>query len=168
MPDSPRLSEIGHVTLDGRAENVRQARLFVADSLGRDWPRLDDVLTLASEVASNAVRHTASGVGGQFEVTVAVCTAGSLVRVQVADQGGLSVPGPGAADGDDDQELLTGGRGLRIVDVLADRWGHEGDERGRVAWFEISAKPEIAAPEPARSGQAGACPGQPVRPAAGG
>lgn len=92
LPGSQPLIEIGRVALDGRAENVRQARRFVAHLLGGDWPRLDDVLTLASELASNAVRHTASGVGGQFEVAVAVCAAGNRVRVQVADQGGSFVP----------------------------------------------------------------------------
>jgi hypothetical protein len=24
--------------------------------------------------------------------------------------------------------------------VLADRWGHAGDELGRVVWFEVTAK----------------------------
>ena len=31
----------------------------------------------------------------------------------------------------------TGGRGLRIVDALAAKWGHAGDELGRVVWFEV-------------------------------
>jgi hypothetical protein len=37
--------------------------------------------------------------------------------------------------------VLTGGRGLRIVDMLAAKWGHAGDELGRVVWFEVTAKP---------------------------
>jgi hypothetical protein len=36
--------------------------------------------------------------------------------------------------------MLAGGRGLRIVEMLADRWGHAGDELGRVVWFEVTAK----------------------------
>jgi hypothetical protein len=32
--------------------------------------------------------------------------------------------------------------GLRIVDVLADQWGHAGDDQGRVIWFEVTAKHE--------------------------
>lgn len=59
---------------------------------------------------------------------------------------GSSVPRPREA-GDDDPGLLTGGRGLRIVDVLADRWGHDGNEQGRVVWFEVTAKHETAAAE---------------------
>lgn len=140
LPDSPQLTEIARATFPGRAENVQQGRRFIADVLGRHWPRLDDVLTLASELASNAVRHTASGDGGHFDITVAVCAVGSRVRIQVTDQGGSSVPRPGEIG--DDPVLFTGGRGLRIVEVLADRWGHDGDELGRVVWFEIAAKPE--------------------------
>lgn len=144
MPGNPYLVEVGRVTLAGRAENVRQARRFIADLLGRDWPRIDDVLTLASEITSNAVRHTASGEGGYFEVTVAVCAARSRVRIEVADQGGSSAPIPAAADDADDPRLPAGGRGLLIVDVLADQWGHDGDGQGRVVWFEIAAKHEAA------------------------
>jgi anti-sigma regulatory factor (Ser/Thr protein kinase) len=144
LPGSPqRLTEIGRVTLAGRAENVRPARRFVAGLLGRDWPRLDDVLVLASEVAANAIRHTASGQGGHFEVTVAMCAARSRVRVEVTDQGGSSVPRPADAAADDPDTPVSG-RGLMVVDVLADQWGHHGDERGRVVWFEVTAKPEPA------------------------
>jgi hypothetical protein len=42
----------------------------------------------------------------------------------------------------DPLDALTGGRGLRIVDTLADRWGHGGDELSRVVWFEVTGKPE--------------------------
>ena len=34
-------------------------------------------------------------------------------------------------------DALIGGRGLRIVDTLAAKWGHAGDELGRVVWFEV-------------------------------
>ena len=48
------------------------------------------MLVLVSEVASNAVKHTASGDGGAFEVAVSV--HGNSVRVEVGDQGGASEP----------------------------------------------------------------------------
>ncbi len=75
-------------------------------------PALDDVLVLVSEVASNAVKHTASGDGGAFEV--AVWVTGGSVRVEIGDQGGASEPR--LAD-DGPADALTGGRGLRIVDA---------------------------------------------------
>jgi serine/threonine-protein kinase RsbW len=94
------------------------------------------VLLLVSEIAANAVRHSASGDGGEFEVAVSV--AGDLVRVEVGDQGGASEPrltGESAAT-----DALTGGRGLQIVDALATKWGHAGDELGRVVWFEVQGR----------------------------
>ena len=33
--------------------------------------------------------------------------------------------------------MTAGGRGLRIVEALAARWGHAGDELGRMVWFEV-------------------------------
>jgi anti-sigma regulatory factor (Ser/Thr protein kinase) len=90
-----------------------------------------------SEVASNAVKHSASGDGGAFEVSVAV--SGESVRVEIGDQGSASEPR--LADDELPADVLTGGRGLRIVDMLAAKWGHAGDELGRVVWFEVTAKP---------------------------
>jgi len=125
----------------GEAAAVGAARQFVAGVLGRDWPGLDDVLLMVSEVASNAVRHTASGDGGGwFDVLVSL--TGQTARVEIADRGSSSEPSIPDDHGDrPGTAVLTGGRGLRIVDALADRWGHGGDELGRVVWFEITGKP---------------------------
>jgi len=121
----------------GLPGSVGLARRFLASVLGQDSPVLDDVLLLVSEVASNAVRHTASGNGGRFEVAVMLAVK-NRVRVEVGDQGGASEPRP--ADSGDGLAVVSGGRGLRIVEALADRWGCDGDELGRVVWFEIGAK----------------------------
>jgi len=129
------LIETARCTFAGNAAYVGQARRFITGLLGKQWPRLDDIVLLASEITSNAVRHTASGDGGSFDVTVSFFAAGDCVRVEVADQGSASEP---RMTGEDD----LGGRGLRIVEVLADRWGHAGDELGRVVWFEVTAKPD--------------------------
>src|ERR1039457_6351862 len=77
----------------GQAAHVGKARRFIAGVLGDGWPRLDDVLLLAGEVTSNAVRHTASGDGGRVDVTLAVFAAGGAVR------GGGGAPGEGAGGG---------------------------------------------------------------------
>jgi len=122
----------------GDAASVRQSREFVRGVLGESWPCLDDVLVMVSEIASNAVRHTASGDNSWFDVTVSV--TGRTARVAIADRGSSSEPRiPDSGGGFD---ALTGGRGLRIVDTLADRWGHGGDELGRVVWFEVTGKPD--------------------------
>jgi hypothetical protein len=55
------------------------------------------------------------------------------VRVEVADrnpaQPQLRVPDE------------TGGRGLRLVDELSDRWGVHGGRPGKTVWFEIQDGP---------------------------
>ena len=120
----------------GRAAEVSSAREFARGVLGPEWPCLDEVLVMVSEIASNAVRHTASAAdGGWFDLTVSVTDG--RVRVAIGDRGSSSVPR--VASGGESGELVPGGRGLRIVDALAERWGHAGDELGRVVWFEVSA-----------------------------
>lgn len=121
----------------GQSASVRQSREFVRGVLGEGWPGLDDVLVMVSEIASNAIRHTASGDDGWFDVTVSV--TGRTARVAVADRGSSSEPRIPDESGDPD--VPTGGRGLRIVDTLAARWGHGGDELGRVVWFEVTGGP---------------------------
>jgi len=136
MQPDPASAELVQTWFPGHASAVSQARRFVADVLGDGFPGRDDVLLLVSEIAANAVRHSASGDGGEFEVAVSV--AGGLVRVEVGDQGGACEPRLTGEDGAPD--TLTGGRGLRIVDALAAKWGHTGDELGRVVWFEVEGR----------------------------
>jgi hypothetical protein len=78
----------------------------------------------------------AAGRAGPHITETTTCSAaGSAVRIAIADGGGSSEPQ--IPDGGEEPDVLTGGRGLRIVDALADRWGHTGDELGRVVWFEV-------------------------------
>jgi serine/threonine-protein kinase RsbW len=139
-----RVALVAAAWFPGEPSSVGQARDFVRGVLGEDCLVLDDVLLMASEIAANAVRHTASGLdGGWFDLTVSVTR--KAVRVAVADRGGSStpgIPGNGGELGMPGAGLLTGGRGLRIVDALASGWGYGGDERGRVVWFEVTGKPD--------------------------
>lgn len=121
----------------GNPSEVCQAREFVRGVLGENCPVLDDVLLMVSEIASNAVRHTASArENGWFDLTV--CRADGTIRIAVGDQGSAS--GPQLADSGDGSESGTAGRGLRIVNTLSRRWGHAGDDKGRVVWFEMNAR----------------------------
>ncbi|HUY44805.1 MAG TPA: ATP-binding protein [Streptosporangiaceae bacterium] len=135
MSSNPAAALLVQSWFPGHASAVPQARRFVADVLGEGFPARDEVLLLVSEVAANAVRHSASGDGGEFEV--AVWVTGGMVRVEIGDQGGASEPR--LADDGVSADALTGGRGLRIVDALATKWGHAGDELGRVVWFEVES-----------------------------
>lgn len=137
MQPDPASAVLVQSWFPGHPSAISQARRFVADVLGDDFPDRDDVLLLVSEIASNAVKHSASGDDqGEFEVAISV--AGGVVRVEVGDQGGDSEPR--LTEQDSQAHTLTGGRGLRIVDALAAKWGHAGDELGRVVWFEMEGR----------------------------
>ncbi len=91
---------------------------------------LDEVVLLASELTTNAIMHTASGDGGTFDV--AIRRYESSVQVEVRDSGSDRVPVALPQD-----TLSEVGRGLGLVDLLADRWGHSQDANGRSVYFEL-------------------------------
>lgn len=94
-----------------------------------ECPARDDVLSVASELGSNAVAHTVSGQGGWFAVEVTWHP--HAVLVAVADGGG---PGEPRLIDDPNGEH---GRGLRMVEALSARTGFIGDARGRLVWAEV-------------------------------
>ena len=115
-------------TFSAAPAQVAQARHFLASLLGTSALRDDAVLCL-SEVATNAVRHSASRhPGGTFEVRATVVGGG--LRVEVSDAGG---PWPG-----EPEPGVEPGHGLAIVAALASRWGIDGDDGARTVWFEIA------------------------------
>lgn len=108
----------------GRAGQVAAVRADLRRLLG-DCPLVDDALICASELATNAVRHSASGQpGGRFTVR-ADLRPGCWVRIEVKDQGG---PWSGPAE---DTER---GHGLDIVRRIAADWGADGSCRSRALW----------------------------------
>jgi anti-sigma regulatory factor (Ser/Thr protein kinase) len=113
----------------GARHEVRNVRAFVREAV-EGYPVADDVVLLASEVAANAVVHTASGDGGTF--TVVVRRGGQAVRVEIHDGGSRASPVACAAEAH-----ASSGRGLALVESLAGRWGYLGDRDGRVVWFEV-------------------------------
>ena len=119
------------VTILALPEQVRVARAFVAGMLGPSHGSADVAMLLASELVTNSVRHSGSGVPGGL-VTVTVTTRGEDVRVEVTDCGGDGVPvllpAAGAAEGS---------RGLRLVEALARRWGYERGGGLAMTWFEL-------------------------------
>lgn len=120
------------VTVAGRPERVAVARAFAMAVLGRQHPAGETAVLLLSELVTNSVRHSASGLPGRT-VTVTVLSSSEITRVQVTDMGGTTVPAlrPGVSG------MADGGRGLRLVDALAARWGFEQDGGHTTTWFEI-------------------------------
>jgi anti-sigma regulatory factor (Ser/Thr protein kinase) len=86
---------------------------------------------LLSELVTNSVRHSGSGLPGQ-RVTVTVLSEGEVIRVEVTDRSGVTVPVLRPADSG-----AEGGRGLYLVDSLAARWGVERAGDRTTTWFEL-------------------------------
>ena len=114
---------------DGSPEEIRSVRNFVGQ-LVDGCPVANDVVLLSSELATNAVVHTASGTEGTFSVSV-IAESG-WVRVEVHDLGSATAPATGPS-----RQPGESGAGLSIVETIADRWGFHGGPRGRVVWFEM-------------------------------
>ncbi|GGL50610.1 hypothetical protein GCM10014719_59920 [Planomonospora parontospora subsp. antibiotica] len=120
----------------GSTASVREARRFVTAFLN-GWPIVEAAELIVSELATNAVRHSASGrFGGRFLVTIHV--GRDRLWLAVLDEGGPRTPE--VLDGQEDE----GGRGLLLVSTLADSWGVDGDEQGRTVWALLSTEPAAA------------------------
>ncbi len=111
------------------ADQVREARRFLAGVLDASPPPAD-ALTCLSELATNSVLHSNSRrPGGSFAVRASLRSG--VLRVEVEDEGG-PWESRDASDG-------HGGRGLAVVDGLSSNWSISGDGSGaRTVWFEIS------------------------------
>lgn len=93
------------------------------------------VALLVAELAGNAVRHGRVP-GRDFRLRLAL--DGRRVRIEVADASSARPPTAVRAPGDDD----VSGRGLVLVDVLADRWGVEPRPVvGKTVWAEVAIGP---------------------------
>jgi anti-sigma regulatory factor (Ser/Thr protein kinase) len=118
------------VPLPSRPESAATARRLAQVVILRHWglgPRLtEDAVLLVSELVGNAVRHTGARVFG-----LRMRRRRGWIRVEVRDPSrGLPCLMPV-------QELDISGRGLFLVDELADRWGVDLLPRGKTTWFEM-------------------------------
>ena len=110
------------------AETPAAARRFLRlelEKLAVPEPPLEAAVLLANELVSNAVLHA------RTVMELRLFTADDLVRVEVHD-GNTRRPTTAAAPID-----ATSGRGLLLVQAIADRWGVEGTRDGKVIWFEL-------------------------------
>ncbi|MFF7730529.1 ATP-binding protein [Streptomyces sp. NPDC008001] len=117
----------------GRARRWARSRL-ACSGIGVDEPLAETLILLISELVTNAVVHTGcpavlrmlfpggAGMPG---------ACGGTVRVEVADISARP-PRRRCAGGED-----TGGRGLELVDGLADRWGWQAEGSGKRIWCEV-------------------------------
>lgn len=122
----------GSLTIPGQTRNVAEARAFVASTLGPQHPCRDTAVLLCSELVTNAVVHTASGLPGGT-VTIVVLRLTGAVRVEVIDHG--STASTPVVKG---EVLAPDGHGLFLVDQLADSWGYALDQVGTTVWFRLT------------------------------
>lgn len=107
-------------------ESVAGARHFIRDLLS-DQPRetVEAAELMTSELATNSVRHAHS----DFEL--AIHLSRDEIRVEVSDHGqGRPVPRFPTA-----QE--QSGRGLQIIQELAEDWGITPSPNGKLVWFTL-------------------------------
>jgi serine/threonine-protein kinase RsbW len=119
------------ITIPGRAEQVRAARIFVATALGELGTITDVAVLLTSELVTNAIRHSNSRAAGGT-VTLVVLEIADGVRVEVTDNGSeLSSPVVKGA------VFSADGHGLYLVEAMAEQWGYLRDEGGTTVWFQL-------------------------------
>ncbi|MFJ6510637.1 ATP-binding protein [Streptomyces sp. NPDC091406] len=115
----------------GRARRWARSRL-VGSGIGDDEPLAETLILLISELVTNAVVHTGCpAVLRMLFGGAGASGAAGTVRVEVADASDCP-PLQRHAEGED-----TGGRGLELVDGLADRWGWLPEGAGKQIWCEV-------------------------------
>ena len=114
-------------------DSARDARRFACEAarmLGVDdaSDALDRVEALVGEMAVNAVLHGRT----DYSVALSAPNAG-VIRIDLSD-GNRELPRQKTAVGD---EVLMHGRGLHLIDALADRWGVVSRADGKSVWAEV-------------------------------
>ncbi|MFD3823940.1 SpoIIE family protein phosphatase [Streptomyces sp. NPDC058625] len=131
-PDSPRAGgRLQQHVAPGDPEALTEARRMVRAGVGA-WGtgnRADEIELVADELITNALMHTE----GSAVVTLRVLTGGERrLRVEVADSSS-ALPRRREAG-----ESGVSGRGLLLVELLADEWGVEARGGGKCVWCEFS------------------------------
>ena len=122
------------LVLPGRPEAAAGARDFAQKALA-GYPAADDAVLALSEMVSNAVLHSRSGLpGGTLEVRLTVTAASVLA--EVLDEGPLGVPAVTSRE-----TFAERGRGLVLVEALTRAWGSAGNGLWWF-WLPLGGDPE--------------------------
>jgi anti-sigma regulatory factor (Ser/Thr protein kinase) len=100
------------------------------EALPEAEPAKDEALLVASELVTNAVRH--SECAQEEQLTVSACRAGNRLRISVMDPGHSGRPAQVV-----DRPPDSGGMGLKVVEELSERWGAERHPGGYEVWAEV-------------------------------
>jgi anti-sigma regulatory factor (Ser/Thr protein kinase) len=117
------------IHLPPASASVTSARRLVRELLSawRAPHDHEDAELLVTELVANVVDH----VGGEADLTLELSLSDAWLRIGVVD---------GSAIRPVVQELSherPRGRGMRIVEKIADRWGAEDHKGGKRVWFDL-------------------------------
>ncbi|MEU5363326.1 ATP-binding protein [Streptomyces sp. NPDC005925] len=127
-----------------RARKWARSRL-AGSGIRPDEPIAETLILLVSELVTNAVVHT--GRPAVLRLSLPGSAAdGAIVRLEVADRSDRA-PVPRCPDSD-----ATGGRGLALVDGLADRWGWNAEGAGKRIWCELDRCARPSGPDACAAG----------------
>jgi hypothetical protein len=133
---TPALVRESAQTFPGHPDQVGQARAFLARILD-GCPAADDAVLLASELAANAVAHSASGQpGGSFTLRARLYRDQSVVA-EVEDQG---------STWDGNISAAKPPHGLYLLRKLSADCGAWPGQHGWITWFTIASTATEQAP----------------------
>ncbi|MBJ6639519.1 SpoIIE family protein phosphatase [Streptomyces sp. DHE7-1] len=127
----PRLRRTLLPVAQDEPERIAEARRHLRELL-HDWgsaEQVDSAVLLVSEMVTNVLVHTDAD--ALLLAEVAGEPGGRRLRVEVTDSGD-DLPHrrrPG--------ELASSGRGLMLIELLADLWGVDPRGKGKSIWFEL-------------------------------
>jgi anti-sigma regulatory factor (Ser/Thr protein kinase) len=118
-------------TLPAEPQSVAEARRVITracELAGQSGERGDQTVLLTSELVTNAILY------GRSNVRLAVSWSPTWMRVEVGDDNTrppiMRTTDPSAIDG----------RGITLVNELADDWGVQSDADGKHVWFTMSTQ----------------------------
>jgi anti-sigma regulatory factor (Ser/Thr protein kinase) len=110
------------------ASSVGAARKLVRRQLStvNDLDLIDDASLLVSELVTNAILY------GRTDVSIRAGIRRGVFRAEVSD-GNPTLPSPRRPS-----QLTGNGRGLLLIDQIANRWGVKTTRSGKTVWFELA------------------------------
>ncbi len=121
-----------HLELPGDLASPSRARRFVARTLepvlGRE--DVETAMLVTSELVTNATLHA----GSSCQLALHVDGPVLFIRVSDADRR-IPVRRPAISD------QLSTGRGLRLLEVLCERWGVDTEQAGKTVWCRLRVSP---------------------------
>ncbi|WP_406139626.1 ATP-binding protein [Streptomyces sp. NBC_01089] len=96
--------------------------------------QVDAAQLCVSELTANVIKH----VGAGTPTTLAVSTSGTCLRIEVRDPDSRALPTLLSPDADSE-----GGRGMALVDALAERWGVLLSADCKITWCELATPPAV-------------------------